>query len=386
MARITCFDGVGCIGGNKILLEDGGTRLWFDFGIDFGRKGKFYEEFLTPKSCTGLYEPVRMGLLPLIPDLYRDDLLCGLAYPWDGLAARPLGDVHGVLVSHAHTDHIGCLPYLRADIPIYASAMSIATAKAMQDSGAGGIESQYCYMTPYEPSETGELKSSNYTRTPSTARPFILVDEAVSPEFARFWSSTPGSESARGRKHESVPLGLEETCGGLRIKRFPVDHSVYGACAWAVETGSGWVVYTGDLRCHGANAHLTWKFAEEAAKLKPVALVIEGTRIDNDSTSTEGAIAELALSEVARAKGLVVADFGPRNVERLNTFFEIAKATGRKLLILQKDAYLLQKMALAGAPVPPLDHPNIAVYYKYEASTKNWKKLLPDTLQVVQPW
>jgi len=54
MARITCFDGVGCIGGNKLLVEDGKTKLWLDFGLDFGRMGSFYEEFLKPKGCMGL--------------------------------------------------------------------------------------------------------------------------------------------------------------------------------------------------------------------------------------------------------------------------------------------------------------------------------------------
>ena len=59
---------------------------------------------------------------------------------------------------------------------------------------------------------------------------------------------------------------------------FPVDHSIYGAAAYAVETSRGWIVYTGDLRLHGKQGHLTKKFIEEARELKPEILICEGTQ------------------------------------------------------------------------------------------------------------
>jgi hypothetical protein len=43
-------------------------------------------------------------------------------------------------------------------------------------------------------------------------------------------------------------------------------------------------------------------------------------------------------------KGLIIADFSPRNFERLDTFMGIAKEEGRKLVVLAKDAYLLEAM------------------------------------------
>jgi len=51
-----------------------------------------------------------------------------------------------------------------------------------------------------------------------------------------------------------------------------------------------------------------------------------------------------------------VADFGPRNVERLIIFHCIAQETGRQLVILGKDAYLLEAMRLASQEVPDLSH------------------------------
>ncbi|MCX6376407.1 MAG: MBL fold metallo-hydrolase, partial [Armatimonadetes bacterium] len=244
MARITCYDGVGTIGGNKILLEDGETKLWLDFGLDFGRMGMFYEEYLKPKSCLGLYEPIQMGLLPPIRDLYRSDLDCSLADAWAGVESQEIGDVGGILLSHAHMDHFGSLHYIRADVPIYSSAMTAAIAKAAEDTG-GGMPDHYCYTEVYEASDTGELKSAYYGKNPSRARPFVFTDEKPSAGFNDFWGSTPGSLTAKGRQHEPREIGVSSKCGGLKISRFPVDHSVYGACAWTIETSGGPVVYTG---------------------------------------------------------------------------------------------------------------------------------------------
>jgi hypothetical protein len=44
---------------------------------------------------------------------------------------------------------------------------------------------------------------------------------------------------------------------------FPVGHSIPGA--WGIETTSGWVIYSGDLRLHGKRADLTRRFIKEAA-------------------------------------------------------------------------------------------------------------------------
>lgn len=376
MVAITCYDGVGTVGGNKILLEDGGTKLWLDFGLDFSRMGMYYEEFIQPKSCTGIYEYVRMGLLPPIRDLYRNDLVSSRINPWDGIEHREIGDVAGILLSHAHVDHLGSLPYVRADVPVYASAMTLAIAKASQHTGMGGISAHYCYTAPYEETETGELKSMSHTKMPSQGRPYVFVGEKPSTPFSDFWMCTPSSQTDRGRKHDCAPIGTMTDCGGLKVRRFPVDHSVYGACAWAIETSAGTVVYSGDIRCHGRHADLTWKFAEDAARLKPRVLIIEGTRIESDATSTEDQVQDRALDVVRNTSGLVIADFGARNVERLISFLRIAKEAGRKLVLTEKDAYLLDAMIRADSTgeIPSLDDEDILIYAKYEGMAQNWKK------------
>jgi len=55
---------------------------------------------------------------------------------------------------------------------------------------------------------------------------------------------------------------------------------------------------------------------------------------------------------VGTADGLVVGDFGPRNVERLETFLAAAQAAGRQLVVLAKDALLLHAIHATAPSVP----------------------------------
>jgi ribonuclease J len=60
---------------------------------------------------------------------------------------------------------------------------------------------------------------------------------------------------------------------------------------------------------------------------------------------------------------LVVADFAPRNIERLEIFARVAEETSRRLLVQPKDAYLLRAVHLADPRSPDLmASPHIAVY------------------------
>jgi len=380
MARIICYDGVGLIGGNKILLEDKEAKIWFDFGTNFSTVSMFYEEFLSPKACLGLYEPLQMGLLPRLKGLYRADLVTELADPWEGVEAEDVGDVSGIIISHAHLDHIGAIHYVTEDIPIYCSAMTAAIARASQDTGRS--VNDLCYVIPRETCETGGLVSTNHRKVPSNRRPFYLVEEQPSEAFLDFWDTSPGV-----REIDGPSLGESTTCGGMRLRRYPVDHSIYGACAWSVETGAGTVVYTGDIRCHGRNGALTLRFAEEVSKLQPRVLIIEGTRIASNRGSTEEDVASRAFEEVKKATGLVVADFGPRNVERLDTFLRIAKETDRQLLVTIKDAYLLECMGLVDSSVPSLEDESIGIYDEFEARSDTWKKSIKARFQhkLVEP-
>jgi ribonuclease J len=179
--------------------------------------------------------------------------------------------------------------------------------------------------------------------------------------------------------------------GNLKVRSFPVDHSIYGATAFAVETSEGWIVYTGDLRLHGKMGYKTREFANEAAKLKPIVLLCEGTNIHEEGDAvTEDEVLENALEKVREAEGkLVVADFGPRNLERLMTFREIACDCGRKLAVLAKDAYLLQSIYYVMSEIPDPITDDILVVYEEVKNVLNWEEDLlqryKDRGKTVQP-
>lgn len=148
---LTIYDGAACIGGNKILLEDGGAAVFLDFGTNFGAEGKYFDEFLQPRNTFGFSDLLALGILPPLKDLYRFDL----EYPgvWEKYADHLLfrqAEVQGVLLSHAHYDHCGHLSYLREDVPVFASLTSAIICKVLQDTGGGNRLQDICYATPRE--------------------------------------------------------------------------------------------------------------------------------------------------------------------------------------------------------------------------------------------
>ncbi len=378
MPTITVYGGANMIGGNKVLLEDAESRLFFDFGTTFKTRDLYFEEYLKPRSGAGLLDPLEMDLLPPLEGLYRDDLVPS-GDVWQRCRQRPgyreLERVDGVLVSHAHVDHTGYISFLREEVPVYASAMTSFIAKAMQDSSMADFEKEVCYITRREGEGYLKTQKESYRQ-----RPFRFADTAaISAEAEDFWTRSPnhvlGADNKRRKGLEPAPFQTApDRVGDLPVRFFPVDHSVRGAGAWAVQTSAGWVVYTGDLRWHGSAAEETKRFIHEVASLRPRLLLCEGTRMAKDDEAkevggkngdyTEQDVYDRALKQVEAEERLVVADFGPRNIERLETFLRIAEQTGRQLLILPKDAYLLEAMRLVAPSLPAMSSSKQMLMYQ----------------------
>ncbi len=366
---ITIYGGAGEIGGNKILLEDRDTRVFLDFGMSLGTRGLYYEDFLAPRPGLGILDPLVMGLLPPLKGLYRNDLIPA-SEVWERVRDHPhsreIPEVHGVLLTHAHLDHSGAIPFLQETIPIHATRLTAFLAKAMQDVGGPDFEREVTYLTPRHPTEEGVLAVEKSGR--SIQRPFAFVDGApVRPEALGFWAASP-AKTRRLEPAASTPAGR---VGSLPVRYFYVDHSIFGACAFAVETSIGWVVYTGDLRLHGTHGELTEAFVREAAALRPAVLLCEGTNAGKETQIGEGQVYENALDLLREARGIVIADFGPRNIERLLTFYWIAQKIGRSLVILAKDQYLLDAVRLAGAGPWKLDEMADALIYDERKVSKS---------------
>lgn len=86
---VTFYGGVDEIGGNKILVEDRDTKVFFDFGISFGARRLFFTSlFLSPRSSRGLQ---KLGILLRLEGIYKFD------------DKQP--EIDAVFVTHGHLDH-----------------------------------------------------------------------------------------------------------------------------------------------------------------------------------------------------------------------------------------------------------------------------------------
>ncbi|MBC7228604.1 MAG: MBL fold metallo-hydrolase [Thermoflexales bacterium] len=387
---LTGYGGISEIGGNKFLLEDGELRVFLDFGRPFGRHSTYFDGvFIKERPGRGLLDPLMLGLLPPLEGLYRDDLVPPLTESsdafWEPFRSRPdyrnlRRDGHpvdAILLSHAHLDHSGDFLFVQPHIPVFSSRMTAFIAKAVQDSGRPSTAS-VVYVNPQTIQDgllTGDRTQGYLWRA------WGFLDGAPDGEVAgdnpfasaaSFWFWRPAKQKKASPEPPPAPQPP------LRLRWWPLDHSVFGACGFALETSAGWIAYTGDLRFHGAQSPLSRKFAEGLATLRPLALICEGTNLEATQQVTEGEVHERCLRAVREATGqLVVADFAPRNVERLKTFLEIAQQTGRCLVIQPKDAYLLSAMRLAEPQaVPDLStEPHLALYEDPKSRQNEWEKV-----------
>jgi ribonuclease J len=302
MTTLTFYGGVKEIGGNKILLEDSGTKIFLDFGMSFGRRGKFFEEFLTPRTANGIGDFLTMGLIPDIKGVYREDLLTHLGRK----AEEP--EVAAVILSHAHADHANYVSFLHRDIPIHCGETCKGILDAIEEQSQRKIEGEVC----------------NFKK-----RPLFRADYKKPPVERKFFPFRTGDK-----------IKIDS----LEIEPIHVDHSVPGAYGFIIGTSQGPIIYTGDMRMHGAHSEMTSDFVKRAEEVKPIAMITEGTRIDKDRTDeSEAKVHEESKKHISRNKGLTIVDFNFKDVDRFRTFYDVAKEMDKKLVISFKHACFLER-------------------------------------------
>jgi len=367
--KITIYDGADTIGGNKIHIEENGNGLFLDFGMNFAKYSKYYEEYLSERPARGIYDLWHLNLIPKL-NIYRKDLI-----PKDlNITQYPKIPINAVLISHAHLDHVGNIAILNEEIPVVGSPITITILKALRDTSISnhlGMDLPY-YNVKKPKDENGYVLESDKSRkTPYFSRQIILTEDNNNVREFAFYRPGQNSSSRVKRIEPNDVKTLNEEDLGFEIKAFNIDHSIYGAVGYIVE-GDVSLAYTGDFRCHGKNGCETKKFIKEAKNAS--VLITEGTRVNrnNDVNITEKDVYNNALKIVENAKGLVIADFSPRNFERLEIFKEIAKKTGRELVITTKDAYFLWALKkVAGINI--IDE-NVKIYTKLQSSQQKWEE------------
>jgi ribonuclease J len=305
---LTFYGGVDEIGGNKILLQDRGTRVFFDFGMSFAMKKQFYSPpFLSPKSEKSLQE---LGILPKVSGVYKFD--------------RSPPEVDAVFLSHGHLDHSAYLSFIKREIPVYCGETTRTILQALSDVRRANLE-------------------------------FSVSDIEFNP----------------------FRTGKKITVDNLEIEPFHVDHSVPGAYGFVIHTSNGSVVYTGDFRDHGAKPEMTRDFVENAKKAEPTAIVTEATNMTGATVSSEAEVESKLNNIVSATDGIVLAEFAYSDVDRLNSFFHIAKRNHRCLAVSLKQAYLLDALRKdEGLSVPALDDEGILIFRKSKKRFDKWEKQL----------
>lgn len=302
MVSLTFYGGVGEIGGNKIMLEDGGTKIFLDFGMSFSRRGLYFEEFLTPRTANGIGDFLEMELIPDIPGVYREDLLRHLGREPE----EPC--VQGVLLSHAHADHANYISFLHEDIPVYCGETCKCILEAVEEQSSRDLECEVL----------------NFKRRPL---------------FKRDYRKPPVE-----REFHTFRTGNTFRIDSLEIQPIHVDHSVPGAYGFIIHTSEGALIYTGDLRMHGLHGEMTEDFIQKAQEEKPIAMVTEGTRIDVSwKDESEETVYKNSKKALQKERNLSIVDFNFKDVDRFTTFYSIAKELGKQLVISFKHACFLER-------------------------------------------
>ena len=302
---LTFYGGVNEIGGNKILLQDRGTKVFFDFGMSFTAKKQFYSPpFLSPKNEGSLQE---LGILPQIQGIYRFD--------------QTPPEINAVFLSHGHLDHSAYLSFIKREIPVYCGETTQTILRTLSEIRRADLEFN-----------VGDI-NFNVFRTGDK----IKVDDLV-------------------------------------VEPIHVDHSIPGAYGFLIHTSNGTVVYTGDFRDHGAKPQMTQEFVVKAGEAEPVAVVTEATNMTGATVSNEVEV-EAKLDKIAsQVDGILLAEFGYSDVDRLNTFYRMAKKNNRCLAVSLKQAYLLDALRDdVQLKVPALEDEGLLIFRKSKKRYEKWE-------------
>lgn len=327
MTSLTFYGGVNEIGGNKILLEDKDTKVFLDFGKSFSRRATYFEEYLNPRTSNGIVDFLTMGLVPDIKGVYRDDLMV--------MAGRKPEepDIDAVLLTHAHADHADYISFLHEDIPIHMGSACHLILKALSERASRTMEKEILDFKP---------------------RPYSAKDVPIK------------------RKINEFRTGDKFKVGSLEVEPIHVDHSVPGAYGFIIWTSEGPIAYTGDIRLHGTHSEMTTDFINRAKEVKPIALITEGTRVkDPEKEESEQKVYNESSKTVSESNNFVFADFNFKDVDRLMTFYNIAKETERKFVVKMNDAFFLKHLSQdKHLNVPNIDDEDIIIYLPKRGSGK----------------
>jgi ribonuclease J len=247
--RILPLGGLGEIGLNMMLIESGEDLLAVDCGL-----------------------------------MFPDDEMPGVDYvipDFSPLLTRR-EQVRGVILTHAHEDHIGALPYLlrELDVPVYGPRMALALAgERLREHGL----LDRARLVPVEPRRVFDV-------------------------------------------------------GGFRVEPIRVTHSVVDGLGYGIETPVGTLVHTGDFKFdpHPIDGERSdYHRLAELGERGVLCLMADSTNVDRPGTTPSEHEVGRALGErFRRAAGRVIVATFASHVHRIQQILDLAETFGRKVALL----------------------------------------------------
>lgn len=276
-STITFWGGLRTIGGTKVVIQEGVYRVLFDFGLAVPSGGDPFDDRLRIRpGSAGLRDLLAHGMIPPLDGLYS---AAGLEPT--GLKPAEAGESTQVFISHLHLDHVRLIPFLDDAVPVWMHPMSVAIHQAQEEGGKGAIRS---------------------------ARP------------VRAWEP-----------------GRPQRVGPITVTPVEVDHDIPGASGLIIETSSGTIAYSGDVRVHGMHPERTVAFMEAARQAGALALLLEGTSLGRGDPApgygSEPSVRVRAEAVLADSPALGICNFYHANLWRIDSLRQAAMACGRELAL-----------------------------------------------------
>jgi len=248
--RFTPLGGLGEIGGNIAVLETETTAIVIDVGMSFPDESMHGVDILVPD----------FNYLHIIKDKLK-----------------------AIIITHAHEDHIGAVPYLFKELkcPIYGTPLALAM-----------IENKF--------NEHGLQKDTSY---------FNFISK---------------------REQYSI--------GDLKVEWMHMTHSIIDACSLAIETPAGTLIHTGDFKIDhtpidGYTADLQ-RFAYYGSK-GVLCLFSDSTNSYNAGfTKSEAVVGNTFDTLYMLAKGRMIMSTFSSNVHRIYQAMDRGIKHGRKICVI----------------------------------------------------
>lgn len=247
MLKIIPLGGLGEIGLNMMVFEYGNTLFVVDAGL------MFPEDYM-------------LGVDFVIPDM-------------DYLRQNE-SRVAGIVLTHAHEDHIGALPYLLKEVraPVFGTPFTLGLVRKK--------------MEEHELSASMDMHS-------------ILPDEALK-------------------------------LGPFTLEFIRVGHSVMDGVGISIQSPVGRVIHTGDFKIgYGSvdgmatDVNKFAKFGEEGV----LALLSDSTNVEREGYPiTDKEICGALLRIITESSGRVIVALFASNIARIQVILDIARANGKKII------------------------------------------------------